>query len=86
MLDLELVTTWLILLAMLAVGSLAVWYSSRWYRTLKQSGFSTGDDLAQLDRALDDEDELDPQEIERIRAAIQKSSDEERHQRPEKEG
>jgi len=75
MFDPELLTTFGVLLAVLVCGVVAVWLAFRWYHNLKQLPSTSGDALAQLTRALEEQTELDPEEIERIRAAIQREKE-----------
>jgi hypothetical protein len=71
--DAELLTTSAVLLAVMMGGAVAVWLTFRWYRNLKQSLSAPDDALAQLTRALEDEEaEFDPEDVARIRAAIER--------------
>ena len=70
--DPELLATYAMLLALLAGGGVAIGFTVRWYRTLDCKASSKEDDLDQLARALDDEDELALEERERIRAALER--------------
>src|SRR5207237_303017 len=69
--DPEFVLTTVALVLVLALGGVIIRGAFRWYRGLKQPSSTSGDDQVQLMQALE-EDELDPQELERVRAAIQK--------------
>jgi hypothetical protein len=76
--DPELLTTNIVLSAVLVCGGLAVWLAFRWYHNLKRQSSAADDALAQLRRALEEQEELDPAEVERIRAAILRHKNEDR--------
>ena len=71
--DPELLATCIVLSAVLVCGGVAVGLAFRWYRTQKRQPSAADDALAQLSRALEEQEELDPAEVERIRAAIQRN-------------
>jgi hypothetical protein len=71
--DPDLLLAWLILAGVLLVGGLAIYAATRWYRNLNQPPSTSGEDLGQLPRAL--EQELSPEEMERLRAAIERRQD-----------
>jgi hypothetical protein len=68
----ELLTTYLVLLAVLMCGTVAVWLTFRWYHSLNQQPSAANEALAELRRALEEQEELDAMEAERIRAAIER--------------
>jgi hypothetical protein len=68
--DLELLLTVATLSLALAAGALAFHWAYRWYRNQKQLPSTTNEDLAAFVRALQAEDELEPEELERVRAAL----------------
>jgi hypothetical protein len=70
--DPELLATGILLLAVLLCGGGAVWLAFRWFRSLKREPSAADEDFAQLGRALEEQKELDPAEVERIRAVIQR--------------
>jgi hypothetical protein len=73
--DSELLAPLVLLLAVLAVGGVAVWFAFRWYRKWKQPLSTAEDDFDQLARSLQQQDGLDPHEIARIRAAIDRKKE-----------
>jgi hypothetical protein len=70
--DPELLATVAVLLTLLVSGGLAIYATCRWYRNLKHETSSQSDDLDQLARVMEDEDELGPEERQRLRAALQR--------------
>jgi hypothetical protein len=75
--DPELLATYAALLIVLVCGVVAVYAAFRWYRGLKQLTSTRSEDLAQLAQALEEQDGLNPDELQRVRAALerQKSSE-----------
>jgi hypothetical protein len=69
--DPDVVTTYAVLVALLVGGGLLIYAAFRWYRTLRQPTSTAGEDLAQLNLTLQEQG-LAPEELERIRAAIER--------------
>jgi hypothetical protein len=74
--DSELTLMYAVLLALLLAGGVVIYATCRWYRTLKQREPTSSDDLAQLARALQVQDVIDPEEAERIRIAVERAQSE----------
>jgi hypothetical protein len=72
MVEAELWTAYALLFGALLCGTIALLFTFRWCRTLKQPSSSRSEALAQLARALDQEEQLDPEETRRVRAAIER--------------
>jgi hypothetical protein len=70
--DPEFLTAYVVLLAALVCGGVAVWLAFRWYRNLKRRPSAADEAFAQLSQALEEQKNLDPAEVERIRAAIRR--------------
>jgi len=70
--DPEFVLMTVALVLVLALGGVIIRGTCRWYRGLQQPSSTRADDQAQLVQALEQEEALDPRELERVRAAIQK--------------
>jgi hypothetical protein len=62
------------LVAAVLSGAVAVYAAYRWYRTSKEISSTRLDDLAELEKSLQD-GALAPEEVERVRAAIQRHHD-----------
>jgi hypothetical protein len=58
--------------AAFALGSCAVIATYRWYRRVRHSQTTAGEDLAQLADAIADQPELEPEEVQRVREAIER--------------
>ncbi len=71
--DPEVLLTYIALFLLLGLGATVFYTTCRWYRSLKNTPSTHGDDLAQLESALADEDELDPEERARVRAALERN-------------
>jgi|SRR5579862_1604043 len=71
----ELLVPFALLLAVLAAGGVALWLAFRWYRKWSQPLSTADDDFAQLTQALQQQNGLNPQEIERVRTAIEKKKE-----------
>jgi hypothetical protein len=63
------------LVAVVAAGMVAIYMSFRWYRAFQFSWSIKNEALADLERALEKQQELKPEELERVRAAIQLSQE-----------
>ncbi len=61
------------LLAMAIAGTAAIYAAYRWYRTHRPSSEIKYEALADLERALANQLELGPEEIARVRAAIEQN-------------
>jgi hypothetical protein len=69
-LDPALLATCAAMVAALACGAIAIWLTCRWFRNLKQRQSIAGEALVQLVEALEQEGDLKPEEVERVRTAI----------------
>jgi hypothetical protein len=69
----ELTLMYAVLLVVLLAGGIAIYAAFRWYRTLKEPPPGEGEDLAQFARALEEEGDLAPEEVEKVRAAVEKA-------------
>jgi hypothetical protein len=74
--DPELLAMYAALLAVLAAGGVIIYATLRWYRNLKNNPSTSKEDLAELAHALEDVDELAPEERERLRAALERQKHE----------
>jgi membrane protein implicated in regulation of membrane protease activity len=61
-----------LLLVVLAGGAVAIWLTYRWYRNLKQEPSTANESLLELASAIDQQEQLEADEVERIRAAIER--------------
>jgi cytochrome c-type biogenesis protein CcmH/NrfG len=61
-----------VLLVVLACGAVAIWLTYRWYRNLKQQPSTANEALLELARTIDQQEQLEADEVERIRAAIER--------------
>jgi hypothetical protein len=71
--DPEVVLTYIALFLLLGLGATVFYTACRWFRSLKNAPSTRSDDLAQLESALADEEELDPDERARVRAALERN-------------
>jgi hypothetical protein len=71
-LDPNLVGIGILFVIVLACGGAAIWLTIRWYHNLKKRPSITVEALAKLDNALEEHDELAPDEVQRIREAIER--------------
>src|SRR5438094_4541828 len=78
LLDPEFVLMTVVLLLVLTVGGLAILAACRWYRTLEQPPATGGAEAAEFVQSLEEEDELDAEELARVRAALDKQRESER--------
>jgi hypothetical protein len=75
----DLALMYVVLLAVLLAGGIAIYAAYRWYRTLNQETTTpAGEDLAQLAQALQEQGELDAEEMAKIRAAVERGQAESR--------
>jgi hypothetical protein len=70
--DPEVLATYAALLVALMGGGLAIYLTYRWYRTVRQPSSSRNEDLAQLERALEIAEDLEPRERDQLRAALER--------------
>jgi hypothetical protein len=67
----EVVVVCVALLAVVVSGMVAIYAAFRWYRAFQYSSSIKNEALADLERALENQQELKPEELERVRAVIQ---------------
>jgi len=69
----DLTLMYAVLLVILLAGGIAIYAAFRWYRTLKEPPSPDGADLAQFARALEEQSDLAPEELAKVRAAVEKA-------------